>query len=196
MFGAEQILMNRSRDETVFHAVMKMINDYKEYYRKYGIEVYKNPTPGNQEGGLTTLEEKSLGCTEKGGRSTVADVIEYGGRIRTPGFNLLKGPGHDLVGITAQIAAGCTLILFTTGRGTPGGYAAPVIRITTNTEIFRRKPHWADFDAGVFLDGVSRDTLARELVDLICKVADGQVRTRTELHRYYEIGILRDGITT
>jgi altronate hydrolase len=196
MFGAEQLLMDRARDESVFRAVVKLIEDFREYYAKYGIEVYKNPTQGNNEGGLTTLEEKSLGCTEKAGRAPVMDVVGYGERLRTPGLNLLQGPGHDLVGITAQIAAGCNLVLFTTGRGTPGGYAAPVLRITTNSEIFRKKRRWADLDAGTLLTGTSMEELTRDLMDLILGVASGREKTRTELNGYFEIGILRDGITT
>jgi altronate hydrolase len=196
MFGAEQILMNRAKDEDVFLAIEKLINDYKAYYKKYGIEVYKNPTQGNNEGGLTTLEEKSLGCTEKGGRAKVTDVLDYGGHVQVPGLNLLEGPGHDLVGITAQIAAGCNLIIFTTGRGTPGGYAAPVLRITTNSDIYRRKKHWADFDAGTLLSGADMEYLTRDLIDLIIQVANGEIRTMTEINHYFEIGILRDGITT
>ena len=138
MFGAEQILMNRAKNEDVFHSIEKLINGYKGYYNKYGIEVYKNPTPGNNEGGLSTLEEKSLGCTEKGGKAVVTDVLEYGEKVKEPGFILLSAPGHDLIGITAQIAAGCNIVVFTTGRGTPGGFAAPVLRVTTNSDIYHR----------------------------------------------------------
>jgi altronate hydrolase len=196
MFGAEQILMDRAKDETVFRAIVKLIEDFREYYARYGIEVYKNPTQGNNAGGLTTLEEKSLGCTEKAGRAPVVDVIGYGERIRKPGLNLLQGPGHDLVGITAQIAAGCNLMLFTTGRGTPGGFASPVLRITTNSEIFRKKRGWADFDAGALLAGAPMEELTRDLLDLILAVASGREKTKTELNGYFEIGILRDGITT
>ena len=196
MFGAEQILMNRAWDKKVFHAIEKLISDFKDYYKKYGIEVFKNPTQGNNEGGLTTLEEKSLGCTEKGGRAPVTDVLDYGAHVKIPGLNLLKGPGHDLVGITAQIAAGCNLIIFTTGRGTPGGYAAPVLRITTNSEIYRRKKHWADFDAGILLGEANIDDVTKKLLDLIIKVSNGEIRTKTEINNYFEIGILRDGITT
>jgi altronate hydrolase len=196
MFGAEQILMDRAVDESVFHDVVKLINDSKAYYMKYGIEVNKNPTTGNYAGGLSTLEEKSLGCTEKGGKSKVAGVIPYGERVSVPGLNLYEAPGHDLVGITGQVAAGCTLIIFTTGRGTPGGFAAPVLRMSTNSDIFNRKRKWHDFDAGRLFSGTSMEQLTAELLDLILKVANGEARTFTEVNKYFEMGIWRDGITT
>ncbi len=196
MFGAEQILMDRAVNEVVFHDIEILIRNAKAYYKKYGIEVSKNPTTGNYQGGLSTLEEKSLGCTEKGGKSKVTDVIPYGERVSVPGLNLLNAPGHDLVSITGQVAAGCTLIIFTTGRGTPGGFAAPVLRVTTNSDIFNRKRNWADFDAGRLFSGTSMKDLTEDLVDLILKVANGEVRTNTEVNNYFEMGIWRDGITT
>lgn len=196
MFGAEQILMDRAVDESVFNDIVKLIADAKAYYKKYGIEVSKNPTTGNYLGGLSTLEEKSLGCIEKGGKSKVAGVIRFGERVKRPGLNLYEAPGHDLVSITGQVAAGCTLILFTTGRGTPGGFAAPVLRITTNSDIFKRKRQWNDFDAGRLITGTSMEKLTEEFLDLMLKVANGQVRTNTEVNKFFEMGIWRDGITT
>jgi len=196
MFGAEQILMDRAVDERVFNDIVKLITNFKTYYKKYGIDVSKNPTTGNYAGGLSTLEEKSLGCTEKGGKSKVAGIIPFGGRIAVPGLNLLEAPGHDLVGITGQVAAGCTLILFTTGRGTPGGFAAPLLRVTTNSDIYKRKTKWNDFDAGVLLSGTSMEKLTEDLLDLMLKVANGEVRTNTEVNKYFEMGIWRNGITT
>ncbi len=196
MFGAEQILMDRAEDESVFNDIVKLINDGKAYYKKYGIEVFKNPTQGNHQGGLSTLEEKSIGCVEKGGKSTVTGVIRFGEQLKTPGLNLYQAPGHDLVGITGQVAAGCTLILFTTGRGTPGGFAAPVLRVTTNSDIFKRKRNWNDFDAGPLLEGKSVEKLTEDFLDLIIKVANGKTRTNTEVNNFFEIGIWRDGITT
>lgn len=196
MFGAEQILMDRAVDEGVFRDIEKLISDAKAYYKKYGIEVSKNPTTGNFQGGLSTLEEKSLGCTEKGGKSKVTGVIPYGELVSVPGLNLLNAPGHDLVSITGQVAAGCTLIIFTTGRGTPGGFAAPVLRVTTNSDIFNRKRKWADFDAGRLFSGTSMEKLTEDLLDLILNVANGEVKTNTEVNNYFEMGIWRDGITT
>jgi altronate hydrolase len=196
MFGAEQILMDQAVDESVFHDIVGLINDFKVYYQKYGIDVSKNPTTGNFAGGLSTLEEKSLGCTQKGGKSKVTGVIRYGGRVSVPGLNLFEAPGHDLVSITGQVAAGCTLILFTTGRGTPGGFAAPVLRVTTNSDIYNRKKGWNDFDAGKLLGGTPMERLAEDLLRLVLKVANGEVKTNTEVNRYFEMGIWRDGITT
>ena len=196
MFGAEQILMDRAIDKEVFQDIVGLINDSKAYYKKYGIDVSKNPTTGNFAGGLSTLEEKSLGCIEKGGKSRVAGVIRFGRRLTVPGLNLFEAPGHDLVSITGQVAAGCTLILFTTGRGTPGGFAAPVLRVTTNSDIFNHKRKWNDFDAGALLGGKDMQTLTEELLALIIKVANGEVRTNTEVYNYFEMGIWRDGITT
>jgi altronate hydrolase len=126
----------------------------------------------------------------------VAGIIPFGGRIAVPGLNLLEAPGHDLVGITGQVAAGCTLILFTTGRGTPGGFAAPLLRVTTNSDIYKRKTKWNDFDAGVLLSGTSMEKLTEDLLDLMLKVANGEVRTNTEVNKYFEMGIWRNGITT
>ncbi|MGD8521868.1 MAG: altronate dehydratase family protein [Desulfobacterales bacterium] len=196
MFGAEQILMDRAVDESIFHDIVKLINDGKAYYMKYGIEVYKNPSKGNYAGGLSTLEEKSLGCTEKGGKSRVTGVIPFGERVSVPGLNLFEAPGHDLVCITGMVAAGCTLIIFTTGRGTPGGFAAPVLRVTTNSDIFNRKRKWNDFDAGRLLSGTGMEQLTEELLELILKVANGEIRTNTEINNYFEMSIWRDGITT
>ena len=196
MFGAEQILMDRAVDEKVFMDIVKLITDFKAYYKKYGIDVSKNPTTGNYAGGLSTLEEKSLGCTQKGGKSKVTGVIRFGRRLAVPGLNLFEAPGHDLVSITGQVAAGCTMILFTTGRGTPGGFAAPVLRVTTNSEIYKRKKKWNDFDAGALLSGTSMATLTEDLLNLILQVANGEVRTNTEVNRFFEMGIWRDGITT
>jgi altronate hydrolase len=196
MFGAEQILMDRAFDESVFNEIVNLINNGKAYYKKYGIEASKNPTTGNFQGGLSSLEEKSLGCIEKGGKSKVTGVIRFGERLKTPGLNLYEAPGHDLVSISGQVAAGCTLILFTTGRGTPGGFAAPVLRVTTNSDIFNRKRNWNDFDAGRLLDDASMEKLTEDFLDLILKVANGEVRTNTEVNQFFEIGIWRDGITT
>ncbi|KJS84469.1 MAG: altronate hydrolase [Peptococcaceae bacterium BICA1-8] len=195
MFGAEQILMNRAEDELIFQKIVNLITDYKAYFTKYGEEANENPTQGNRAGGITTLEEKSLGCILKGGKAVVTDVLTYGERLEKTGFVLLSGPGNDLVGVTAQIAAGCNLMIFTTGRGTPAGFACPTLRISTNNELFNKKKHWNDFNAGVLLEGAQVNDLAQDLLNLIIKVANGEVRTKTEINNYFEIGILRDGVT-
>ena len=195
MFGAEQILMDRAENQKVFEKIVTLINDYKDYFNRYGEEAEDNPTQGNQAGGITTLAEKSLGCILKGGQATVTDVLKYGERIRKPGLVLLEGPGNDLVGVTAQIAAGCNLIIFTTGRGTPAGFACPTLRISTNSQLYNKKKHWNDFNAGSLLEGRAMSDSAKELLDLVIKVANGQVKTKTEINNYFEIGILRDGVT-
>ncbi|NDL67092.1 UxaA family hydrolase, partial [Anaerotalea alkaliphila] len=148
MFGAETILMNRCIDGEVFRKTVEMVNDFKDYYQRHGQVIYENPSPGNKKGGITTLEDKSLGCTQKAGRSQVMDVLGYGERLKTPGLNLLSAPGNDLVATTALGMAGCHMVLFSTGRGTPFGGFVPTMKISTNTDLARKKPGWIDFDAG------------------------------------------------
>lgn len=196
MFGAEQILMNRARDEEVFRSIVEMINGFKDYYRRHGQPIFENPSPGNKEGGITTLEEKSLGAIQKGGRATVTQVLGYGERATEPGLVLLESPGNDGVSSTAEAVAGANLILFTTGRGTPLGVPPPTIKISTNTELALKKPKWIDFDAGVILSGAK--TLGQstdELLDFILRVASGEVRTKNELNGFREITIFKTGVT-
>ena len=195
MFGVEQTLMNRSVSQEVYHELVAMINEYKKDYEKYAVPVYAFPTDANNKGGISTLEEKSLGCIEKGGRARVAGVIQYGERMRASGLNLLVGPAHDYVSITGQIAAGANLVIFTTGRGTPTGFAVPTIKVTSNSDIFNRKPHWFEYDAGDLLASKGVEQAARELLDIIIAVANGELRTKAELNNYFAIGILHDGIT-
>ena len=195
MFGAEHLLMRRAENREVFESIVKLINDYKGYFHRYGEEIYKSPVPGNIAGGITTLEEKSLGCIEKGGQAIVRDVIPYGGRIKKNGFNLLSGPGNDLAGITAQEAAGCVMTIFTTGRGTPAGFATPLLRITSNSAIAKRKPGWVDYNAGALMEGKAMDEAAEELFTMVLKVAGGEARTVAEANRYRQIGFFRDGVT-
>ena len=152
--------------------------------------IYENPSPGNREGGITTLEEKSLGCIQKGGHSPVTDVIDYGETVKTPGVTLLNGPGNDIVSITNLAAAGCHLILFTTGRGTPLGGAVPTIKISTNNVIAAKKPHWIDFNAF----GDNKKEISEKLLELIKETADGR-QTRNEIYGCREIAIFKDGVT-
>lgn len=196
MFGAEHLLMNMAADRDVFDGIVSMINDYKRYFMKYGEVIYKNPAPGNIAGGISTLEEKSLGCTQKGGEAIVTDVLKYGERMRRKGFNLISGPGNDLVGITAQEAAGCVLTIFTTGRGTPAAFAAPLIRVASNSKMANFKKNWIDYNAGNLLEGKDIDEAAGELLELILEVASGKQTTKSEANNYRQIGMLRDGITT
>ena len=195
MFGAEQILMNRCENEAVFNDLVEMINSYKAYYRKYNEEIYKNPVPGNIAGGITTLEEKSLGCIQKAGRAVVVDVLPHQGRLKKKGFNLISGPGNDLVGITAQEAAGSVLTVFTTGRGTPTGFATPLLRLMSNNRVGHCKKNWTDYNAGDLLEGKSMDAAADELFDLLVQVANGDTRTKSESSDYRQIGLWRDGVT-
>lgn len=186
MFGAEQILMNRCVNEDVFNDTVNLINNYKKYFISHNQPVSENPSPGNKEGGITTLEEKSLGCVQKGGTAPVTAVLDYGNTAEKSGLNLLNGPGNDMVAVTNLTAAGCHLILFTTGRGTPLGAPVPTIKIATNSAIANRKKNWIDFDAQ------SKDENA--LFDLIIETAKGK-KTQNETHAYREIAIFKDGVT-
>jgi len=195
MFGAETILMNRCSQRETFEATVNMINGFKEYFLRHNQVVYENPSPGNKDGGISTLEEKSLGCTQKGGNGQVVDVIDYGARLEKPGLNLLNGPGNDIVACTALAASGTHLILFTTGRGTPLGAPVPTLKIATNTELATRKKSWIDFDAGQLLSGASMDALAEQLFEQVVALASGQTETQSEINGYREIAIFKDGVT-
>ncbi|WP_406676344.1 UxaA family hydrolase [Moorella sp. ACPs] len=194
MFGAETILMDRAVDEEVFQRIVKLINTWKQYYLDHGQPVYENPSPGNKEGGITTLEEKSLGCVQKGGTAAVVDVLDYGDRCQKQGLNLLSAPGNDLVSSTALAAAGCQIILFTTGRGTPLGTCVPTIKIASNTGIYSKKPRWFDFNAGRVLEGENMAELAGELLEQVLRVASGQL-TKAEALGVREIAIFKSGVT-
>ncbi|MBQ8395815.1 MAG: altronate dehydratase [Oscillospiraceae bacterium] len=191
MFGAETILMNRCLTRELFDKTVDLINDFKRYFIRHGQEIYENPSPGNKAGGISTLEEKSLGCTQKGGTSCVVDVLGYGDTVTKSGLNLLNGPGNDIVAVTNLTAAGCHLILFTTGRGTPLGAPVPTVKISTNTKLYENKPHWIDFNAGEMING--RD-LCNGLFDYVIGVCNGEL-TNNEKHGYREISIFKDGVT-
>ena len=191
MFGAETILMNRCVNEEVFDKTVHLINDFKDYFTRHGQVVYENPSPGNKKGGITTLEDKSLGCVQKSGSANVADVIGIGESVKNKGLNLLTGPGNDIVAVTNLTASGCNMILFSTGRGTPVGAPVPTVKVATNTPLALRKPHWIDFNAGPIIDGAD---LTEEFVDYILSVASGE-RTNNEKHGYREISIFKDGVT-
>lgn len=196
MFGAEQVLMDRAADEGVFGGIVEMVNDFKEYFLRHDQPVYENPSPGNKAGGLTTLEEKSLGAIQKGGRATVTNVLRYGQPAPTGGLSLLEAPGNDGVSSTSMVASGATVLLFTTGRGTPLGFPVPTIKVSSNTAIAEKKPHWIDFNAGALLDGgATLGSLADDLFALILDVASGRVRTNNEKHGYREIAIWKEGVT-
>ncbi len=188
MFGAETLLMNRCVNREVFAKCVAMINDFKDYYERHNQVIYENPSPGNKAGGITTLEDKSLGCVQKGGSAPVVDVLGYGDRLQTPGLNLLTGPGNDLVASTVLAAAGCHLVLFTTGRGTPYGTVVPTAKIATNSTLAAKKPHWIDWDAMAHGE-------VTEFADWVLKVASGEVRTKNEINGDCEIAIFKDGVT-
>ena len=194
MFGAETILMNRAINIEVFNKTVKLINDFKQYYANYDQPIYENPSPGNKKGGISTLEEKSLGCTQKGGISEVVDVMGYGDTVRNQGLNLLSAPGNDMVAATALTAAGCHIVLFTTGRGTPLGTAVPTIKVATNSDIFRKKANWMDFDGGKLLAGQSMAVVSQEFFDYVIEVASGTL-TQSEVMGFREIAIFKNGVT-
>ncbi|MGL5701800.1 MAG: UxaA family hydrolase, partial [Cetobacterium sp.] len=166
MFGAETLLMKRCKNEDVFKRCVSLINDFKEYFIKNDQEIYENPSPGNKKGGITTLEDKSLGCTQKSGKSEVVDVIRYGETLKVKGLNLLSAPGNDLVATTALAAANCHMVLFTTGRGNPYGGYVPTVKISTNSELYNKKKRWIDFDAGRLVsEDITMDELLNEFID-------------------------------
>ncbi len=194
MFGAEGFLMDRCVNEEVFRKAVDMINGFKNYFIRHNEVVYDNPSPGNKQGGITTLEDKSCGCVQKGGSAPIMDVIGYGDPVVTRGLNMLYGPGNDLVSATALTAAGAHIILFTTGRGTPFGAPAPTMKIATNTPLATKKKDWIDFNAGVVADGAKTlDEAAGDLMDLVLKVASGK-ETRAEERGFREISIFKDGV--
>jgi altronate hydrolase len=193
IFGAEQMLMDRAVDETVFGAVVDVVNGFKRYFLDHGETVSDNPSPGNVAGGITTLEEKSLGAVQKAGRAPLSDVIGYGERLRRDGLTLLEAPGNDAVSCTALVAAGATAILFTTGRGTPLGFPVPTIKIATNHALAERKPGWIDFDAGAVLDD-GFDAAETALIDRVVAIASGEP-TAAERNEEREIAIWKRGVT-
>lgn len=194
MFGAEHLLMERCVSREVFDKTVDMINNYKKYFVAHGQPIYENPSPGNKKGGITTLEEKSLGCVQKGGLADVTDVLDYGDKITKPGLSLMNGPGNDLVAVTNLAVSGAHIVLFTTGRGTPFGGPVPTVKISTNSALAERKKSWIDFDAGKLLTGYSSDKLSDELMDYVISVAEGK-KCLSEENGYFEISIFKDGVT-
>lgn len=194
MFGAETILMNRCATRELFDQTVQLVNDFKEYFLSHGEPVGENPSPGNKAGGISTLEEKALGCTQKCGQAVVRGVLGYGERIATKGLNLLSAPGNDLVASTALAAAGCHIVLFTTGRGTPFGTFVPTMKVSTNSQLAQRKPTWIDFNAGVLLEGASWDDTLTAFTDKVIAIANGEP-TWNERKHYQEIAIFKRGVT-
>jgi altronate hydrolase len=193
-FGAEHLLLARAANEQVFQEIVALVNDFKAYYLDNGQPVHENPSPGNIEGGITTLEEKSLGAVQKGGHAIVTQVLRYGERISNAGLALLESPGNDGVSSTALVAAGAVIVLFTTGRGTPLGFPAPTLKISSNSALARNKPHWIDFDAGRLLTSADPDAVTDEFLQLIVATASGQP-AKNELNDEREIAIWKNGVT-
>ncbi|MBQ8797703.1 MAG: altronate dehydratase [Oscillospiraceae bacterium] len=191
MFGAEHLLMQRAESREIFDKTVDLINDFKDYYTRHNQVVYENPSPGNKKGGITTLEEKSLGCVQKGGKAPVVDVLDYGDTLSKNGLSLLNGPGNDIVAITNLTAAGAHVILFTTGRGTPLGAPVPTVKVATNHDLAVRKSDWIDFDSSPVLEGVDLD---ETFFNYVLEVASGK-QTKNEENGYREISIFKDGVT-
>ncbi|KIL52139.1 UxaA family hydrolase [Jeotgalibacillus soli] len=195
MFGAETLLMERAANEEVFHKIVDLINDFKQYFLAHNQPIYENPSPGNKDGGISTLEDKSLGCTQKSGTSVVVDVLKYGEILSAKGLNLLSAPGNDLIASTALAAAGCHIVLFTTGRGTPFGTFVPTVKVSTNTPIHEAKPHWIDYNAGTLLEeDVSSEAVLEDFVNYVIQVANGDF-VNNEKNDFREISIFKTGVT-
>lgn len=194
MFGAETMLMNRCASQDLFERTVRLINDFKDYFIRNRQPVYENPSPGNKAGGISTLEEKSLGCTQKSGQSAVCGVLAYGEQVEIHGLNLLSAPGNDLVASTALAAAGCQLVLFTTGRGTPFGTFVPTLKVSTNSRLAQQKPGWIDFNAGTLVEGEQMEDALERFICRIQDVASGAV-TRNETNGYSDIAIFKTGVT-
>lgn len=193
MFGAETILMSRAKDEATFEKIVSLINDFKKYFESFNQPIYENPSPGNKEGGITTLEDKSLGCTQKAGTSPVNDVLQYGEKIRTNGLSLLQSPGNDLISSSAEASADCQMVLFTTGRGTPFATYVPTVKVSSNSYIAKKKPRWIDFDAGQLMN-TPMDKLADQFIQYIIDVASGE-KTNNEKYGIHGLAIFKIGVT-
>ena len=194
MFGAETILMNRCQTPDLFQKTVHLINNFKEYFLSHGEPVGENPSPGNKAGGISTLEDKALGCTQKCGHAPVSGVLEYAERLKTNGLNLLSAPGNDLVASTALAVSGCQMVLFTTGRGTPFGTFVPTMKISTNSQLFKSKQNWIDFNAGKLVEGVDMLTLRNDFIDKVIATANGE-KVKNEMNGYREIAIFKNGVT-
>lgn len=194
MFGAETILMNRCANEELFHKTVDLINDFKNYFKSHNQTIYENPSPGNKKGGISTLEDKSLGCTQKSGSAPVKGVLQYGERVQTPGLNLLSAPGNDLVAATALAAAGAHIVLFTTGRGTPFASPVPTMKISTNSRLANKKSNWIDFNAGVLVEDSTMAKEAQKLFDYVVEVASGR-QVCSEAAGFHDMAIFKQGVT-
>ena len=194
MFGAETLLMNRCANEALFEKTVNLINDFKKYFTTHNQTIYENPSPGNKEGGISTLEDKSLGCTQKSGKAAICGVLSYGETVTTKGLNLLSAPGNDLVASTALAASGAHIVLFTTGRGTPFAYPVPTVKISTNSALTAKKTNWIDFNCGVLVEGTSLEELSEQLFDYVIAVASGE-KVKAEQAGFHDMAIFKQGVT-
>ena len=194
MFGAETLLMNRCENQELFEKTVTLINDFKNYFKSHNQTIYENPSPGNKKGGISTLEDKSLGCTQKSGSAPVKGVLHYGETVKTPGLNLLSAPGNDLVAATALAASGAHIVLFTTGRGTPFASPVPTMKIASNSRLAGKKSNWIDFNAGVLVEGQEMDRTAKELFDLVIETASGK-KVCSEEAGFHDMAIFKQGVT-
>ena len=194
MFGAEKLLMNRCENKEVFDKTVGLINDFKTYFKNHNQTIYENPSPGNKKGGISTLEDKSLGCTQKSGTGPVRDVLSYGECVHTKGLNLLSAPGNDLVAATALAAAGAHIVLFTTGRGTPFASPVPTMKISSNSDLASHKKKWIDFNAGVLLEGETQEEQAKRLFEAVLKIASGE-QVASEKAGFHDMAIFKQGVT-
>ena len=194
MFGAETLLMNRCENEELFEQTVNLINDFKQYFKDNHQTIYENPSPGNKKGGISTLEDKSLGCTQKSGSAAVKGVLSYGERVHTPGLNLLSAPGNDLVAATALAASGAHIVLFTTGRGTPFASPVPTVKISSNSTLAGKKKNWIDFNAGVLVEDAELEETGQKLFDYVIDVASGK-KVRSEEAGFHDMAIFKQGVT-
>lgn len=194
MFGAETLLMNRCENEALFDETVKLINDFKQYFKSNNQTIYENPSPGNKKGGISTLEDKSLGCTQKSGSAAVKGVLSYGQVVKTPGLNLLSAPGNDLVASTALAASGAHIVLFTTGRGTPFSSPVPTVKISSNSNLANKKKNWIDFNAGVLVEDAQMDEMAQKMFEYVVEVASGK-KVCSEEAGFHDMAIFKQGVT-
>ncbi len=194
MFGAETLLMDRCANEELFHKTVDLINDFKNYFTSHNQTIYENPSPGNKKGGISTLEDKSLGCTQKSGSALVKGVLSYGEQVSENGLNLLSAPGNDLVAATALAASGAHIVLFTTGRGTPFASPVPTVKISSNSSLYQKKKNWIDFNAGKLVEETSMEELSQELFDYVLAVASGK-KVKAEDAGFHDMAIFKQGVT-
>jgi len=194
MFGAETLLMERCKDKETFEKTVALINDFKMYFKNHNQTIYENPSPGNKAGGISTLEDKSLGCTQKSGSAKVVDVLDYVDTVKTKGLNLLSSPGNDLVAATALAMSGAHIVLFTTGRGTPFASPVPTLKIATNSRLAKGKGNWIDFNAGRMVEDKTKEELANELFKLVLDVASGK-KVKSEIAGFHDFAIFKQGVT-